>query len=69
MRPRFWRPRGSVMNRLLAVFPELSLSGYAIEDLLMQQSLLESVEQALAVLVDASAELMTVLVVGCPLQL
>jgi NAD+ synthase (glutamine-hydrolysing) len=52
----------------VAVFPELCLSGYAIEDLLMQQSLLEKVEQALNSLVEASADWMTALVVGCPLR-
>jgi NAD+ synthase (glutamine-hydrolysing) len=52
----------------VAVFPELCLSGYAIEDLLMQQSLLEAVEKALESLVEASADLMTALVVGCPLR-
>src|ERR1043165_2819061 len=70
MRPRFWRPARLCHERAcaLAVFPELCLSGYAIEDLLMQQSLLESVERALAGLVKASIELMTVLLVGCPLR-
>jgi hypothetical protein len=43
----------------IAVFPELCLSGYAIEDLLMQQSLLEAVEQALESVVEASANWMT----------
>ncbi len=52
----------------LAVFPELTLSGYSIEDLLMQDTLLESVERALLELVAASAELLPVLVVGAPLR-
>ncbi|MFT3871394.1 MAG: NAD(+) synthase [Nocardioides sp.] len=51
----------------VAVFPELSLSGYAIDDLLLQDVLLDAVESALAELVEASAELMPVLVVGAPL--
>jgi len=51
----------------VAVFPELSLSGYAIDDLLLQDVLLDAVEGALAEVVDASAELMPVLVVGAPL--
>ncbi|MFN8194091.1 MAG: NAD(+) synthase [Nocardioidaceae bacterium] len=50
----------------VAVFPELSLSGYAIDDLLLQDTLLEAVEQAVAVLVEASAGLLPVLVVGAP---
>jgi NAD+ synthase (glutamine-hydrolysing) len=52
----------------VAVFPELSLSGYAIDDLLLQDPLLDAVEDALAELVAASADLMPVLVVGAPLR-
>ncbi|MFI9485116.1 NAD(+) synthase [Promicromonospora sp. NPDC052451] len=51
----------------VAVFPELCLSGYAIDDLLMQDTLLESVLDALAEIKAASVELMTMLVVGAPL--
>ncbi|MFS3130584.1 NAD(+) synthase [Nocardioides sp. Bht2] len=51
----------------LAVFPELSLSGYSIDDLFLQDTLLEGVEAAIARLVEASRELRTVLVVGAPL--
>src|SRR4051794_5022854 len=52
----------------LAVFPELTLSGYSIEDILLQDALLDSVEDALLDVVVASAELMPVLVVGAPLR-
>jgi NAD+ synthase (glutamine-hydrolysing) len=52
----------------LAVFPELALSGYAIEDLLLQDALLDAVERAAAELVAASADLQPVLVVGAPLR-
>jgi NAD+ synthase (glutamine-hydrolysing) len=52
----------------LAVFPELTLSGYSIEDILMQDTLLDSVEDALLGLVAASADLLPVLVVGAPLR-
>ncbi len=51
----------------LAVFPELSLSGYAIDDLLLQDTLLDGVVEAVGELVAASAELTPVLVVGAPL--
>jgi NAD+ synthase (glutamine-hydrolysing) len=51
----------------VAVFPELCLSGYAIDDLLMQDTLLEAVLDALADIKAASVELMTTLVVGAPL--
>ena len=52
----------------VAVFPELCLSGYAIEDLVMQDALLDAVERQLGAIVSASAKLMTVLVVGAPLR-
>ena len=51
----------------LAVFPELSLTGYAIDDLVLQDVLLDAVEDAVETLVAASVELMPVLVVGAPL--
>ncbi|GAA1864774.1 NAD(+) synthase [Myceligenerans crystallogenes] len=51
----------------VAVFPELCLSGYAIDDLLLQDTLLDGVLEALRALVAASAELTPVLVVGTPL--
>jgi NAD+ synthase (glutamine-hydrolysing) len=52
----------------VAVFPELTLSGYSIEDLLLQAPLLDAVEGALAGLVAASADLRPMLVVGAPLR-
>ena len=52
----------------LVVFPELTLSSYAIDDLLLQHALLERVEQALGEVVAASADLHPVLVVGAPLR-
>ncbi|WP_375459052.1 NAD(+) synthase [uncultured Enterovirga sp.] len=52
----------------VAVFPELGLSGYAIEDLLLQDTLLDAVEKAIEAVVAASADLMTLLVVGAPLR-
>ena len=52
----------------VAVFPELALSGYAIDDLLLQDPLLEAVQDALADLVTASADLLPVIVVGAPLR-
>jgi NAD+ synthase (glutamine-hydrolysing) len=52
----------------IAVFPELGLSGYSIEDLLLQDAVLDDVEAALATVVAGSADLMTVLVVGAPLR-
>ncbi|MCQ4359786.1 NAD(+) synthase [Mycobacterium gordonae] len=52
----------------LAVFPELTLCGYSIEDILLQNALLDSVEEALGEVVAASADLLPVLVVGAPLR-
>ena len=52
----------------VAIFPELCLSGYAIEDLVKQDPLLDAVERGLAGLVEASAALMPVLIVGAPLR-
>jgi NAD+ synthase (glutamine-hydrolysing) len=52
----------------LAVFPELTLSGYSIDDILLQDALLDAVEVALLDIVVASAELMPVLVIGAPLR-
>jgi NAD+ synthase (glutamine-hydrolysing) len=52
----------------LVVFPELTLSGYSIEDIALQDTLLDAVETALLDVVAASAELLPVLVVGAPLR-
>jgi NAD+ synthase (glutamine-hydrolysing) len=52
----------------IVVFPELSLSAYAIDDLLHQEALLDAVEAQIGVLVEASKALFPVLVVGAPLR-
>ena len=52
----------------MAVFPELCVSGYAIDDLFLQDVLLDNVEKALAQIVEASADLLPLLVVGAPLR-
>ena len=51
----------------VAVFPELCLTGYAIDDLLLQDTLLDATHAAIAEVVAASADLRPVLVVGAPL--
>ena len=51
----------------VALFPELCLSGYAVDDLFLQDPLLDGVADALAAVVDASVDLLPVLVVGAPL--
>lgn len=52
----------------VALFPELCLTGYSIEDLFMQDPVLDAVEAAVERLVEASADLFPVLVVGAPLR-
>jgi NAD+ synthase (glutamine-hydrolysing) len=52
----------------LAVFPELGLSGYSIDDLHMQEALLASVREAIAKVKAASKSLAPVVVVGAPLM-
>jgi NAD+ synthase (glutamine-hydrolysing) len=51
----------------LAVFPELNLTGYSIEDLLLQDTVLAAVEDALSWLVPQTVDLGCVLIVGAPL--
>jgi NAD+ synthase (glutamine-hydrolysing) len=51
----------------VAVFPELCLSGYAIDDLVMQDAVLDAVVAAIERLVAASLDLFPVLIVGAPL--
>jgi NAD+ synthase (glutamine-hydrolysing) len=60
--------RASDQHAALVVFPELGLSGYAIDDLLHQQSLTDAVLEAIAAVVAASASLEPVIVVGAPLE-
>jgi NAD+ synthase (glutamine-hydrolysing) len=52
----------------VAVFPELTLSGYSIEDIVLQDLLLDEVEDAVGEIIASSAELLPVLVVGAPLR-
>lgn len=52
----------------VAVFPELCLSGYAIDDLVMQDPVLDAVVAAIERIVEASVDLFPVLVVGAPLR-
>ncbi|MFB4373566.1 NAD(+) synthase [Agrobacterium sp. CR_3] len=52
----------------LMVFPELSVSGYAIDDLLGQDVLLDAVEDSVGKIVAASEELNPVFLVGAPLR-
>ncbi|MCW2806447.1 MAG: synthase [Marmoricola sp.] len=52
----------------VAIFPELCLSGYSVDDLFLQDVLLDAVQRAITELVAASVALRPVLVVGAPLR-
>ncbi|WP_417564292.1 NAD(+) synthase [Microbacterium sp.] len=52
----------------VAVFPELCLTGYSIDDLVMQDAVLDEVERQLGRLAEASVDLFPILVVGAPLR-
>jgi NAD+ synthase (glutamine-hydrolysing) len=52
----------------VAVFTELGLTGYSIEDLFLQDAVLDGVVDALQTVVDASADLLPLLVIGAPLH-
>ena len=53
----------------LMVFPELGLSAYAIDDLLLQDALLDAVEVEIARLVQASKGLFPTFAIGAPLRI
>ena len=52
----------------LLLYPELSLSSYAIDDLHLQYAMLDAVEEKLAAIVAASGHIDSVLVIGAPLR-
>ena len=52
----------------LAVFPELNISSYAVDDLFLQDAFLDAVEAGIAHLANETAALRTVLVVGAPVR-
>ena len=52
----------------VAVFPELALTGYALDDLLGQDAVLDAVHEGLAAVIAASADLLPVIIVGAPLR-
>jgi NAD+ synthase (glutamine-hydrolysing) len=59
---------GDKVRTAIMVFPELGLSSYAIEDLLLQDALLDQVERSVVRVVEASKTLFPILVVGAPLR-
>src|SRR5271154_1671492 len=54
-------------HAVLVLFPELGLAGYSSDDLFHQRALLDGCLEALAQIVEASAALSIVSVVGMPL--
>jgi NAD+ synthase (glutamine-hydrolysing) len=52
----------------VAVFPELCLTGYSIDDLLLQDAVLDDVEAAVATVAEGSADLLPLIVIGAPLR-
>lgn len=52
----------------LLLYPELSLSSYALDDLHLQTALLDAVENHLGEIVTASRDLTPVMVIGAPLR-
>ncbi|HEX6860389.1 MAG TPA: NAD(+) synthase [Caulobacteraceae bacterium] len=60
--------QGDAEGVALMLFPELGISSYAIDDLLLQDALLDAVEAAIASLAKASEALNPVFVVGAPLR-
>ncbi len=52
----------------VAVFPEMCVVGYSLEDLVLQDTVLDAADAALGELVAASADIGAVLVVGAPLR-
>ncbi|MFV0425790.1 MAG: NAD(+) synthase [Beutenbergiaceae bacterium] len=52
----------------IALFPELSVSGYSLDDLHLQDPLLDAVESAILSIAAASVSLSPAIVVGAPLR-
>lgn len=60
--------RASDVGAAVALFPELGISSYAIDDLLQQEALLEGVQAGIGRIVEESRQLTPVLLVGAPLR-
>ncbi|PJK27488.1 NAD(+) synthase [Minwuia thermotolerans] len=60
--------RADAANVDLLIYPELCVSSYALDDLHLQTALLDTVEDAIAEIISASAELSPVLLIGAPLR-
>jgi NAD+ synthase (glutamine-hydrolysing) len=60
--------RAAAAGAAVAVFPELGVSAYSLDDLLLQDALLDEVERAVLSLAESTRDLGCVLVVGAPLR-
>ncbi len=60
--------RASELQAAITLFPELGISAYSNEDLFHQDALLDAARLALACVVEASADLSPLLLVGAPLR-
>ena len=60
--------RAAARNVDVLLYPELSLSSYAMDDLHLQAAILDAVDAQIAAIAKASADLSTVLVIGAPLR-
>ncbi|HUL46675.1 MAG TPA: NAD(+) synthase [Steroidobacteraceae bacterium] len=60
--------RAAACKAALVLFPELGLSAYSNEDLVLQDALLDQVERAVERLLAASRALGAILIVGAPLR-
>ena len=60
--------RAAADGAVAAVFPELNLSGYSLDDLFHQSAVLQGSREALVELAAASRDLRPVLIVGLPLE-
>jgi NAD+ synthase (glutamine-hydrolysing) len=63
-----WARRAAGKGAAVAVFPELSLTGYSCEDLFLSESLLAGTEAAVERLAKQTAELGMLVAVGGPLR-
>lgn len=61
--------QASESQAAVALFPELGLAGYTSDDLFHQDALLAAVRDGLAQIVEASRQLLPLLLVGAPLRL
>jgi NAD+ synthase (glutamine-hydrolysing) len=60
--------QAAARHAAMVLFPELSVSAYAIDDLVQQDALLDGVERAVHDIVEASRALDPLIVVGAPLR-